>query len=298
MKLSIGFSPCPNDTFIFDALVNKKIDSEGLMFDVILEDVETLNQWSFEGKLDITKLSYPAFFHNLDKYVLLNSGAALGKGVGPILISNSDPDSNRDRIQKPEIEKSTIALPGENTTANLLFSFAYPEAQKKIFMRFDKIEDFVLNDSSKVSPFEGALEGAGVLGVIIHENRFTYQQKGLHKVTDLGEYWEEKMNSPTPLGGIAIKRSVDKAISLKIEKLIRKSIEFSLGSYPVITDYVKEHSQAMSEDVMRQHIDLYVNDFSIDLGNDGKKAIETLYKVAAAQSQFSFTQSSSDLFLS
>lgn len=291
MKLTLGFSPCPNDTFIFDALINKRIDTEGLEFDAVLEDVETLNQWAFKGKLDITKLSYPAFFQNLDKYVLLNSGAALGKGVGPILISKSD-----GRRQTSEIEKSSIALPGENTTANLLFSFAYPEATKKIFMRFDKIEDFVLNESSKASPVGGGLVGA--LGVIIHENRFTYQQKGLHKVTDLGEYWQEKMNLPIPLGGIAIKRSLDKAISLQVDKLIRKSIEFAFINYPLITDYVKHHSQEMNEEVMRQHIELYVNDFSIDLGIEGKKAIETLFKVARTQLPISAVQSSSDLFLS
>src|SRR5688572_27241132 len=181
MKLTLGFSPCPNDTFIFDALVNKKIDTEGLEFDTVLEDVETLNKWSFERKLDITKLSYPAFFQNLDKYVLLNSGAALGKGVGPILISNKEQVIMN-------VEEKTIALPGENTTANLLFSFAYPDAKNKTFIRFDKIEDFVLNDSTQASPAGGGLVGAAAFGVIIHENRFTYQQKGLHKVTDLGEY--------------------------------------------------------------------------------------------------------------
>lgn len=282
MKFSIGYSPCPNDTFIFDALVNKKIDCEGLEFDVFLEDVETLNQWSFDGKLDITKLSYPAFFQNLDKYVLLNSGAALGKGVGPILISKV-PDAYRDQTSK--VEELLIALPGENTTANLLFSFAYPESKKKAFMRFDKIEDSVLT-------------GKTDWGVIIHENRFTYKQKGLHKVIDLGEYWEEKMNSPIPLGGIAVERSVDKDVSLKIEQLIKKSIEFAFGNYPMITGYVKKHSQEMSEDIMRQHIELYVNDFSIDLGSEGKTAIETLFKVATQQMYVAPFQSSSDLFIS
>jgi len=280
MRLSLGFSPCPNDTFIFDALVNKKIDTEGLEFDTVLEDVETLNQWSFEGKLDITKLSYPAFFQNLDKYILLNSGAALGKAVGPILISKQNIQHSTFNIQH-----STIALPGENTTANLLFSFAYPDAKQKKFIRFDEIEDAVLFGKTE-------------LGVIIHENRFTYQQKGLHKVTDLGEYWEEKMKVPIPLGGIAVKHTIDKDISLQINKLIRKSIEFSFSNYPLITGYVKQHSQEMSEDVMRQHIELYVNNFSMDLGNDGKQAIETLYKTAAIQLPISFTQSSSDLFLS
>lgn len=280
MKLTLGFSPCPNDTFIFDALVNKKIDAEGLEFDVVLEDVETLNQWSFEKKLDITKLSYPAFFQNLDNYVLLNSGAALGKGVGPLLISKHDFQFSTFNFQQ-----ATIALPGKNTTANLLFSFAYPGAKNRKHMIFSAIEESVLNEQTD-------------LGVIIHENRFTYQQKGLHKVADLGEYWEEKMHAPIPLGGIVVKRSVDKETSLKIEQLIRKSIEFSFANYPLITDYVKQHSLEMSEDVMRQHIELYVNSFSIDLGNDGKQAVETLYKVAATQLPVSSVQSSSDMFLS
>ncbi len=280
MKLTLGYSPCPNDTFIFDALVNKKIDAEGLEFDVVLEDVETLNKWSFEKKLAITKLSYPAFFQNLDKYVLLNSGAALGKGVGPLLISKQNIQHSTFNFQL-----TTISLPGENTTANLLFSFAYPEAKNKKHMIFSAIEESVLNEQTE-------------LGVIIHENRFTYQQKGLHKVTDLGEYWEEKMKAPIPLGGIAVSRSIDKEISLKIDSLIRKSIEFAFSNYPLITDYVKQHSQEMSEDVMRQHIELYVNNFSIDLGNDGKQAIDTLYKIAATQLPVSSIQSSSELFLS
>ena len=280
MKLTLGYSPCPNDTFIFDALVNKKIDAEGLAFDVVLEDVETLNKWSFEKKLDITKLSYPAFFQNLEKYVLLNSGAALGKGVGPLLISKLKIGD-----RESEIEKLNIALPGKNTTANLLFSFAYPAAKSRKYMVFSAIEEAVLNEQTE-------------LGVIIHENRFTYQQKGLHKVADLGEYWEEKMHAPIPLGGIAVSRSIGKETSLKIDKLIRKSIEFAFANYPLITEYVKAHSQEMSEEVMQQHIELYVNNYSIDLGNDGKQAIETLYKVAATQLPVSSIQSSSDLFLS
>ena len=280
MKLTLGFSPCPNDTFIFDALINNKIDTEGLEFDAVLEDVETLNKWSFEKKLDITKLSYPAFFQTLDKYVLLNSGAALGKGVGPLLISKQNIQHSTFNFQQ-----ATIALPGENTTANLLFSFAYPAAKNKKHMIFSAIEESVLNEQTQ-------------LGVIIHENRFTYQQRGLHKVTDLGEYWEEKMKAPIPLGGIAVSRSIDREISLKIDRLIRKSIEFAFSNYPLITEYVKQHSQEMSEDVMRQHIELYVNNFSIDLGNDGKQAIETLYKIAATQLPVSSIQSSSKLFLS
>lgn len=293
MKLTLGFSPCPNDTFIFDALVNKKIDTGDFEFDVMLEDVETLNEWALQGKLDITKLSFPAFFQSLDKYVLLNSGSALGKGVGPLLISNSEQG-----IKNDEVKDHLIALPGINTTANLLFSFAYPEAKNKTFMRFDTIEDFVLSGSKAPSP-QGEGVGDEVLGVIIHENRFTYQQKGLIKVTDLGEIWEEKMKVPIPLGGIAIKRSVDNTISKQVDALIKKSLEYAFSNYPLITDYVKQYSQTMTEEVMRQHIDLYVNNYSLDLGEDGKKAIEKLYNIFIQQhDNMNSSYSSSNFFLS
>ena len=291
MKLSLGFSPCPNDTFIFDALVNKKIDSEGLEFETVLEDVETLNQWALEGKLDITKLSFPAFFQSLDKYVLLHSGSALGKGVGPLLITNK-----KEEIKNENVKDYLIALPGENTTANLLFSFAYPKAKNKIFIRFDTIEDFVIAESSKIPPPKA---DGRALGVIIHENRFTYKQKGLHKVTDLGAYWEEKTRLPVPLGGIAIKRTIDNERSLKIEMLIRKSIEYAFGHYPVIPDYIKQHAQEMNEEVMRQHINLYVNQFSLSLGGEGKSAIEKMKEVFLEQQPDIYpSHSSSRIFLS
>ena len=261
MKLTLGISPCPNDTFIFDALVNNKIDSEGFDFEVVLADVETLNQWALEGKLDITKLSFPAFFKSLEHYTLLNAGSALGKGVGPLLITDAEQE-----MSVEEINQATIALPGANTTANLLFSYAFPEATEKTFMLFSEIENALINKQVD-------------LGVIIHENRFTYQQKGLHKVIDLGEYWEEKMESPIPLGGIAINQSIKRAVALKVNELIRKSLEFGFQHYPTITEYVKQHSQEMSEEVMRQHIDLYVNQFSLDIGEDGRNAIENLYEV-------------------
>ncbi|HEX7847939.1 MAG TPA: 1,4-dihydroxy-6-naphthoate synthase [Chitinophagaceae bacterium] len=270
MTLTLGFSPCPNDTFIFDALVNKKIDTEGLNFEAVLEDVETLNQGALDGKLDITKLSFPAFFQSLDNYILLNAGSALGKGVGPLLISNVEY-----KISNDEVNGSLIALPGEHTTANLLFSFAFPDAHNKTFMRFDKIEDFVLS-GSEAPPAEGL---GKVLGVIIHENRFTYQQRGLHKVLDLGEYWENKMNVPIPLGGIAISQDIKRPVAQTVDRLIKKSLEYAFANYPLITDYVKAHSQAMSEEVMRQHIDLYVNNYSLALGEEGQQAIRTLHKV-------------------
>ncbi len=261
MKVSLGFSPCPNDTFIFDALVNRKIDTEGLEFETVLEDVETLNQWALQGKLDITKLSFPAFFQSLDKYVLLNAGSALGKGVGPLLISNNEQGTPND-----EINHFSIAIPGINTTANLLLSFAFPHAKNKIPMIFSAIEDAVL-------------AGKADAGVIIHENRFTYRQKGLHKIMDLGEYWEEKMKLPVPLGGIAAKRTLAEDRIKKTDRLIRKSIEYAFANYPLITDYVKLHSQSMSKEVMRQHIELYVNSFSLDVSEEGKKAVEKLYEI-------------------
>jgi 1,4-dihydroxy-6-naphthoate synthase len=265
LNFSIGFSPCPNDTFIFDALINQKIDTEGFKFDAVLEDVETLNQWTLQGKLVITKLSFPAFFRSLDTYILLNAGSALGKGVGPLLVSKETTGAHLS-----EVDTALIALPGINTTANLLFSFAYPGATNKKFMIFSAIEDAVVN-------------GEAALGVIIHENRFTYQHKGLHKIVDLGEHWEEKMQTPIPLGGIAIKRTIENETRLKINRLIRKSLEYAFANYPLITEYVKQHSQSMSEDVMRKHIDLYVNDFSLDLGKEGKEAITVLQEIFSRQ---------------
>lgn len=260
MKFSLGFSPCPNDTFIFDALVNNKIDTGGIEFDVVLEDVETLNRWAMEGRLDITKLSYGVLPLVLDKYVLLNSGSALGKGVGPLLIRNQ-----KSEIRNEKVEECVIAIPGEHTTAHLLFSLVYPEAQHKVFMRYDKIEDFVL-------------EGKG-LGVIIHENRFTYADKGLHKITDLGDYWETQTGKPIPLGGIVIKKNADIDLQKKVDALIRKSIEYAYTVYPELNDYIRSHSQEMSEEVMRKHIELYVNNYSIDLGTAGKSAVKKLLEV-------------------
>jgi len=201
-KLSIGFSPCPNDTFIFDALVNNKIDTGELEFEVILEDVETLNQLALKNTLDISKISYGVLPLLLDSYLVLNSGSALGTGVGPLLIANK-------KMVNEEIRNYTVAIPGEHTTAHMLFSLAFPEAKNKIFLRYDEIENFVLKNSSQVSPEGGDLEGA-VAGVIIHENRFTYQQKGLIKIIDLGEFWEQKKQSPIPLGGIVAKRNIDR----------------------------------------------------------------------------------------
>ncbi|WP_291907756.1 1,4-dihydroxy-6-naphthoate synthase [Chitinophaga sp. CB10] len=260
MNLTLGFSPCPNDTFIFDALVNNKIDTNGFSFDTHLEDVETLNNWAIQGKLDVTKLSFAVYLKVRDQYDLLNSGSALGRGCGPLLIS-------REELAPEEVKDKVIAIPGENTTANLLFSIAFPEAKNKKIMVFSDIENAVLN-------------GEADAGVIIHENRFTYQLKGLKKVMDMGEYWEQTTGNPIPLGGIFIKKDIAPEKRAALDKLIHQSLQHAYSQYPVLSDYVKSHAQEMDEQVMRQHIDLYVNQFSLDLGEEGHAAVNALMEAA------------------
>ena len=279
MNFTLGFSPCPNDTFIFDALVNKKIDTGDFNFTVRLEDVETLNGLAKKEALDFTKISYGVLPLVAENYKVLNSGSALGKGVGPLLISKKPVDFE-------EVENYTIAIPGENTTAHLLFSLAFPNAKNKVFKRYDEIEDAVLNSDK-------------ILGVIIHENRFTYMNKGLHKIVDLGNYWEEKTSLPIPLGGIVGKRSIEPGILNDVDSLIKKSIEYSFANYPFISGYIKKHSQEMEEEVMKKHIDLYVNNFSLDLGADGQNAIKQLMRIYQNTRETSGIQGelSRDLFL-
>ena len=260
MKYTLGFSPCPNDTFIFDALINNKIDTGGIQFEVRLEDVETLNEMALNKSLDFTKVSYGVLPLIQTNYIVLNSGSALGKGVGPLLISKKI-------ISFEEVDDCTIAIPGENTTAHLLFSQAFPKAKNKIFKRYDEIENFVLESDDKA------------LGVIIHENRFTYSEKGLNKIVDLGNFWEGKTGYPIPLGGIVGKRSIDENILMKVDALIKQSIEYAFRNYPLITEYVRMHSQEMEPEVMKKHIDLYVNQFSLNLGEDGKRAIQKVLTV-------------------
>lgn len=260
MKLSIGISPCPNDTFIFDALIHHKIDTEGLEFEVFFEDVETLNQKAFRGELDITKLSFHAYANVLDQYVLLDAGSALGFGVGPLLISNQEIpfESVKEQTQL------TIAIPGVHTTANFLLGLALPEHQHKEAMVFSSIEQALIDE--KVD-----------LGLIIHENRFTYEQKGLKKVIDLGAYWEERTGMPIPLGGITMKRTLPKKLYQQLSDLIRKSIAFAQAHPSSGLEFIRSHAQEMSEEVMYQHIQLYVNEFSLDLGSKGKSAVQTLF---------------------
>lgn len=260
MKLTLGFSPCPNDTFIFDAMVNGKIDTKGLTFSYVMEDVETLNLWATEGKLDITKLSYNTFLRTVSNYALLHSGSALGKGVGPLLIANKELDLNK-------ISEFKIAIPGFNTTANLLLSLAFPQAKNKTEIIFSDIENAVLNEE-----FDA--------GLIIHESRFTYAAKGLNKLIDLGDWWEQETNAAIPLGGIVVRRSFDKKLSATIDSVIKESILYSWKNYPELSPFIIENAQEMEEEVMRQHINLYVNEYSTDLGVVGRKAIETLFDKA------------------
>lgn len=268
MKLTLGFSPCPNDTFIFDALVNRKIDTEGLEFEVELADVQTLNEWALEGKLDFSKISYGVLPLINNQYTVLSSGGALGKGVGPLLITaNKDNLVNFNDRFTNESNQPVIAIPGENTTAHMLFSLAFPNAQNKVLKVFHEIEDAVLS---------GEVEA----GVIIHENRFTYHTKGLHKIMDLGEYWEETIKAPIPLGGIVARKNLDKALVSKVDQLIQESLRYSYQHHhQELSDYVKAHAQEMSEEVMRQHINLYVNNFSQQLGTEGEKAVVAMLKV-------------------
>jgi 1,4-dihydroxy-6-naphthoate synthase len=261
MKLTLGFSPCPNDTFIFDAMVNGKIDTKGIEFEYVLEDVETLNRWATEGKLDITKLSYSTFLKTADRYALLHSGSALGKGVGPLLIAKSELDLDK-------IQEYKIAIPGFNTTANLLLSLAFPAAKNKTELVFSEIE-------------EAVIEGRFDAGLIIHESRFTYAGKGLHKLADLGDWWENEMGAAIPLGGIVTRRNFDRELSAGIDNIIKDSLAYSWKNYPELAPFVTEHAQEMDESVMRQHIELYVNEYSTDLGTEGRKAIGTLFSKAA-----------------
>ena len=264
MTLSLAFSPCPNDCFMFDAIVNRRIDTEGLEFEVRLADVEALNRAAFAGEAEVTKLSYHAFAYCADRYVLLDAGSALGRGCGPLVISKR-------RVPPPELASGRlrIAIPGRFTTANFLFSLAFPGALDKTELLFSEIEGAVLR-------------GDVDAGVIIHENRFTYQDKGLQKIVDLGEFWEAETGAPIPLGGIVVRRSLPDAVKQTVNRALRRSVEHAFAHREVTLPYVRAHAQEMSEAVMYQHIDLYVNQYSVDLGVEGRRAVALLFARAQA----------------
>jgi 1,4-dihydroxy-6-naphthoate synthase len=260
MKLTLGFSPCPNDTFIFDAMVHGRIDTEGLEFDYFLADVEELNRKAFASAVDITKMSYHAYAYAAQNYLILDAGSALGFRNGPLLIS-------KHAIGTSGLEGKKIAIPGKYTTANLLFSIAWPEAKNKIEYLFSDIESALLNEEADA-------------GLIIHETRFTYYNKGLHKLADMGEYWEQLTGLPIPLGAIAINRNIPEDIALKVNRILRKSLEYAYKDSFASYDFVASNAKEMDSTVMNNHIKLYVNEYSLNLGARGRDAINKLFRIA------------------
>jgi 1,4-dihydroxy-6-naphthoate synthase len=268
MKLTLGFSPCPNDTFIFEAIVKKRIELEGLDFEFIIADVEELNRRGLHAGLDITKISFSAYLQIVTDYVLLNSGSALGENCGPLLVSKKD-------YCIDELDKLRIAIPGHHTTAYLLLRLLFPKAVNVEEMLFSDIEQALLEEKTDV-------------GLVIHESRFTYSQKGLRLIADLGKFWENKTGTPLPLGGIIARRSLPVEVIAKVDRLIRRSVEFAFANPDVGWDFIKSHAQETDNEVIRKHIGLYVNQFTLDLGSKGKSAIETLFNKAAASDKLEY----------
>ena len=260
MKLTLGFSPCPNDTFIFDAMVHGRIDTEGLEFDYFLADVEELNKKALASQVDITKISYHAFAYAAQNYLILDAGSALGNRNGPLLISKRLINSN-------ELSSARIAIPGKYTTANLLFSIAWPEVTNKVEYLFSDIEEAILKDEVDA-------------GLIIHETRFTYHKKGLHRIADMGEYWEQLTGLPIPLGAIVIKRSIPYDIAQKVNRILRRSLEYAFKDSFVSYDFVAGNAKEMDSTVINNHIRLFVNEYTLHLGNKGREAINELFRIA------------------
>jgi 1,4-dihydroxy-6-naphthoate synthase len=263
MKLTLGFSPCPNDTFIFDAMVHGRIDTEGLEFDFFLADVEELNRKALNSEVDITKISYHAYAYVAQNYLILESGSALGHRNGPLLIS-------RRKINPEDLNDSKIAIPGKYTTGNLLFSIAWPHAVNKIEYLFSDIEDALLNDEVDA-------------GIIIHETRFTYFKRGLRKISDLGEYWEKLSGLPIPLGAIVINRNIPEDIALKVNNVLRRSLEYAYKDSFASYDFVSGNAKEMDSTIMNNHIKLFVNEYTLHLGDKGKEAINEMFRIASGK---------------
>jgi 1,4-dihydroxy-6-naphthoate synthase len=258
--LSLAISPCPNDTFIFDALIHNRINLEGLKFNYQLHDVEVLNKMAMAGGIDMIKVSFSTYLMLRQNFVLLDSGSALGIGNGPLLISRED-------LTVADLPKLTVAVPGQFTTAHMLFRIASPEVKEKKFMVFSDIEDAVL--TGKVDA-----------GVIIHENRFTYEQKGLKKILDLGQFWQELTGLPIPLGGIIVRKGLGYNVINKLNRIMYRSVKYAMDHPGEAMPFVREHAQEMDDEVMQQHIRLYVNESTLSLGTGGKVAITTLQEIA------------------
>jgi 1,4-dihydroxy-6-naphthoate synthase len=252
--ISVAYSPCPNDTFIFCQLAQ----TTGV--DTYLHDVETLNRFAFDGKYDVTKLSFHAWLLVQDRYALLNVGAALGRGCGPLVITKED---------KVLTDDAVIAVPGEFTTAHLLLRLWNSSLKNRIFMPFDQIMDAV--ESGKADA-----------GVIIHEGRFVYEERGFHCLADLGDWWERHTGQPIPLGCIAAKKSLGEKKIAEIERALKTSIQAAFSDPASASDYIKEHAQELADEVTSEHIKTYVNDFTLDLGDEGRAAINKLQELAKA----------------
>lgn len=261
-NLSLAYSTCPNDTFLFHALATGLIDLKGLSYNITLDDVETLNQKAKQSVYDISKLSFAAMGHLQDTYGLLRSGAALGRGCGPLVIAK--PDQAKDLKTSKDV---TIAVPGLYTTANLLLGLYMGRQTHVTPMVFDEIMPAVA-------------KGDCDYGLIIHEGRFTYPSHGLCQVVDLGEWWESETGLPIPLGGIAVKRDLPSKTIETIEQSISESVSYAFQNPEASDDYVKTHARELSDDVIRQHIQLYVNDFTVNLGQEGTLAVENFFDLA------------------
>ncbi len=268
MEYTLAFSPCPNDTFIFEALVKEKIDTKGIQFKVLMEDVETLNKWALEQRIDFTKVSFGVLSDILQNYLVLNAGGALGFGTGPLLIALPEFAETYAKADKDRLmQHARIVIPGKHTTANRLLTYAYPNVQNKYFNVFSEVERDVV-------------QGKADAGVIIHENRFTYAQKGLKLIMDLGANWEEKTGFPVPLGGIVGRKNIEVHVLQTVNNLIEQSIRYAYKHYSQsLPGFVRVNSSEMSTEVMHKHINLYVNDYSVDLGKNGQQAVMEFLRV-------------------
>ena len=273
--IKLGYSPCPNDTYIFYALVHDKL-SNGPIVCETLADIETLNKMAVSKELDVTKISFHAFAYLRNDYCLLHAGGALGRGCGPLLIAKNQRDVDT-------MHDFRVAIPGEMTTATLLLRLYNPSVKDLVVLPFNKIVEAV--DRGDVDA-----------GLIIHESRFTYQQYGLKSIIDLGEWWEDTTGHPIPLGGILIRRDFGSERIREFDAALRASVEFAHSNSHLVRDYVSLHAQEMDDSVMKAHIDLYVNEFTIDYGSEGEAAIKDL--LIRAENAHLIPASNSSIFLS
>ncbi len=260
MKLSLCISTCPNDTFVFDALAHNKIDTEGLTFDLHLADVEELNKLAMSATADITKLSYHAYAYVANDYLILNSGSALGRGNGPLLVSKK-------KIYPDEVGDIKVAIPGKHTTAAILLQLAFPSVKTTKEYLFSDIESAIL-------------DGEVDAGVLIHEGRFTYAKKGLQLIADLGDKWEQHSGQAIPLGCIAVKRSLPAGVQQKVDRILRRSVEFAIKNPQESAAFVRRYAQEMDEEVMSKHISYFVNEATVNLGEAGRAAVQTFFDEA------------------